>query len=111
VRRKARRSPCQSIGDGRHHDGCSFDDRLHQSRSGRADGLAIGRCHGPGPVEEIFRAFHEETCEPLENPLSVAIRRIRARSSRFGRCCSSGGMAMSFTLRAQRHPSAMARDM
>ena len=26
------------------------------------------------PVEEIFRAFHEETCEPLENPLTVAIR-------------------------------------
>ena len=25
---------------------------------------AMGR-----PVEEIFRAFHEETCEPLENPL------------------------------------------
>ncbi|HTY50838.1 MAG TPA: diguanylate cyclase, partial [Steroidobacteraceae bacterium] len=33
---------------------------------------AMGR-----PVEEIFRAFHEETCEPLENPLTVAIRRIR----------------------------------
>src|ERR1700676_2281555 len=33
---------------------------------------AMGR-----PVEEIFRASHEETCEPLENPLSVAIRRIR----------------------------------
>src|SRR6202012_5175434 len=29
------------------------------------------------PVEEVFRAFHEETCEPPENPLSVAIRRIR----------------------------------
>jgi diguanylate cyclase (GGDEF)-like protein/PAS domain S-box-containing protein len=29
------------------------------------------------PVEEIFRAFHEETCEPLENPLTVAIRRAR----------------------------------
>jgi diguanylate cyclase (GGDEF)-like protein/PAS domain S-box-containing protein len=29
------------------------------------------------PVEEIFRAFHEETCEPLENPLSVSIRRTR----------------------------------
>jgi diguanylate cyclase (GGDEF)-like protein/PAS domain S-box-containing protein len=29
------------------------------------------------PVEEIFRAFHEETCEPLENPLSVSIRRAR----------------------------------
>jgi diguanylate cyclase (GGDEF)-like protein/PAS domain S-box-containing protein len=28
-------------------------------------------------VEEVFRAFHEETCEPLENPLSVAIRRVR----------------------------------
>ncbi len=33
---------------------------------------AMGR-----PVEEIFRAFHEETCEPLENPLSVCIRRVR----------------------------------
>ena len=33
---------------------------------------AMGR-----PVEEIFRAFHEEPCEPLENPLSVSIRRIR----------------------------------
>jgi diguanylate cyclase (GGDEF)-like protein/PAS domain S-box-containing protein len=37
---------------------------------------AMGR-----PVEEIFRAFHEETCEPLENPLSVAIRRLRAIKS------------------------------
>ena len=33
---------------------------------------AMGR-----PVEEIFRAFHEETCEPLENPLSVSMRRAR----------------------------------
>ncbi len=33
---------------------------------------AVGR-----PVDEIFRGFHEETCEPLENPLSVAIRRQR----------------------------------
>ncbi|MFI4914616.1 MAG: EAL domain-containing protein [Steroidobacterales bacterium] len=29
------------------------------------------------PVEEVYRAFHEETCEPLENPLSVSIRRAR----------------------------------
>ncbi len=29
-------------------------------------------------VDEIFRSFHEETCEPLENPLAVAIRRTRA---------------------------------
>ncbi len=33
------------------------------------------------PVEEIFRGFHEETCEPLENPLSVAIRRNRSIKS------------------------------
>ena len=33
---------------------------------------AMGR-----PIEEIYRAFHEETCEPLENPLSVSIRRMR----------------------------------
>ena len=28
-------------------------------------------------VDEIFRAFHEDTCEPLENPLTVAVRRVR----------------------------------
>jgi len=33
---------------------------------------ALGRS-----VDEIFRAFHEETCEPLENPLAGAVRRIR----------------------------------
>ena len=33
---------------------------------------AMGR-----PVEEIFRAFHEETCEPLENPLTMSVRRVR----------------------------------
>ena len=32
-------------------------------------------------IDEIFRGFHEETCEPLENPLSVAIRRTRAIKS------------------------------
>ena len=32
-------------------------------------------------IDEIFRAFHEETCEPLENPMSVAIRRDRAIKS------------------------------
>ncbi|HSD70102.1 MAG TPA: EAL domain-containing protein [Woeseiaceae bacterium] len=32
-------------------------------------------------VDEIFRGFHEETCEPLENPLSVSIRRNRAIKS------------------------------
>ncbi|MGB5354843.1 MAG: EAL domain-containing protein, partial [Woeseia sp.] len=29
------------------------------------------------PVDEVFRGFHEETCEPLENPLAVSMRRNR----------------------------------
>ncbi|MFO7325276.1 MAG: EAL domain-containing protein [Pseudomonadota bacterium] len=34
-------------------------------------------------VDEVFRAFHEETCEPLENPLTACIRRMRpAKSNR-----------------------------
>ncbi len=32
-------------------------------------------------IDEIFRSFHEETCEPLENPLAVAIRRTCAIKS------------------------------
>ena len=32
-------------------------------------------------IDEIFRGFHEETCEPLENPLAVSIRRNRAIKS------------------------------
>jgi diguanylate cyclase (GGDEF)-like protein/PAS domain S-box-containing protein len=37
---------------------------------------ALGR-----PLEQIFRGFHEETCEPLENPLTMAIQRNRAIKS------------------------------
>ena len=33
---------------------------------------AMGR-----PVDDVFKAFHEETCEPLENPLTMSVRRIR----------------------------------
>ena len=33
---------------------------------------AMGR-----PVDEVFRAFHEETCEPSESPLAAAVRRAR----------------------------------
>ena len=33
---------------------------------------AMGRA-----LDEVFRAFHEETCEPLENPLAQAVRRVR----------------------------------
>jgi diguanylate cyclase (GGDEF)-like protein/PAS domain S-box-containing protein len=32
-------------------------------------------------IDEIFRGFHEETCEPIENPLAVAIRRNRSIKS------------------------------
>ena len=33
------------------------------------------------PVKDVFRTYHEETCEPLENPLTVAIRSPRAVKS------------------------------
>ena len=33
---------------------------------------AVGRT-----IDEIFRGFHEETCEPIENPVGVAMRRNR----------------------------------
>jgi diguanylate cyclase (GGDEF)-like protein/PAS domain S-box-containing protein len=33
------------------------------------------------PLEEIFRGFHEETCEPLENPLAMAMERNRSIKS------------------------------
>jgi diguanylate cyclase (GGDEF)-like protein/PAS domain S-box-containing protein len=33
---------------------------------------AVGRL-----IDEIFRGFHEETCEPIENPVTVAMRRNR----------------------------------
>ena len=32
---------------------------------------AVGRS-----IDDIYRGFHEETCEPLENPLLVAMRRL-----------------------------------
>jgi diguanylate cyclase (GGDEF)-like protein/PAS domain S-box-containing protein len=33
---------------------------------------AMGR-----PVEDVIRVFHEETCEPVENPLTLSVRRTR----------------------------------
>ncbi|MEE9570103.1 MAG: EAL domain-containing protein [Gammaproteobacteria bacterium] len=33
------------------------------------------------PIDEIFRGFHEETCEPVENPVSVSMRRNRSIKS------------------------------
>jgi diguanylate cyclase (GGDEF)-like protein/PAS domain S-box-containing protein len=66
----------QSIGDGViTTDASSIIDYINpvaEQLTGWRLEDAMGR-----PVEEIFRAFHEETCEPLENPLSVSIRRTR----------------------------------
>src|SRR5579871_4337192 len=66
----------QSIGDGViTTDAASVIDYINpvaEQLTGWRLEDAMGR-----PVEEIFRAFHEETCEPLENPLSVSIRRAR----------------------------------
>jgi diguanylate cyclase (GGDEF)-like protein/PAS domain S-box-containing protein len=66
----------QSIGDGvittDAHSTIDYINPVAEELTGWRLEDAMGR-----PVEEIFRAFHEETCEPLENPLSVSIRRIR----------------------------------
>lgn len=43
-------------------------------------GWKVDDASGRG-IDEIFRGFHEETCEPLENPLAVSIRRDRAIKS------------------------------
>ncbi len=32
-------------------------------------------------IDEIFKSFHEETCEPLENPMTVSVRRGRSVKS------------------------------
>ena len=70
----------QSIGDGViTTDGESVIDYINpiaEQLTGWRLEDAMGR-----PVEEIFRAFHEETCEPLENPLTVSIRRARSTKS------------------------------
>jgi len=70
----------QSIGDGV----ITTDSRCHveyinpvaEELTGWKVDDASGR-----PIDEIFRGFHEETCEPLENPLSVSIRRDRSIKS------------------------------
>src|SRR5712675_1438315 len=66
----------QSIGDGvittDAHSTIDYINPVAEELTGWRLEDAMGR-----PVEEIFRAFHEETCEPLENPLSVSVRRMR----------------------------------
>jgi diguanylate cyclase (GGDEF)-like protein/PAS domain S-box-containing protein len=70
----------QSIGDGVvTTDALSHVEYLNPVAEGLT-GWKLDEAHGR-PIDEIFRGFHEETCEPLENPLSMAIRRERAIKS------------------------------
>jgi diguanylate cyclase (GGDEF)-like protein/PAS domain S-box-containing protein len=66
----------RSIGDGViTTDGSSIIDYINpvaEELMGWPLADAMGR-----PVEQIFRALREVTCEPLENPLTVAIRDVR----------------------------------
>jgi diguanylate cyclase (GGDEF)-like protein/PAS domain S-box-containing protein len=70
----------QSIGDGvittDEHCRVEYLNPVAEDLTGWRVEDAMGR-----PVDEIFRAFHEETCEPLENPLAVSIRRLRSIKS------------------------------
>ena len=54
--------------------------RVHQPIAEDLTGWKLDDAYGR-PIDEIFRGFHEETCEPLENPLAVAIRRDRSNKS------------------------------
>ncbi len=66
----------QSIGDGvittDEHSRVEYLNPVAEELTGWRVEDAMGRT-----LDEIFRAFHEETCEPLENPLASAIRRLR----------------------------------
>ncbi len=70
----------QSIGDGvittDARGNVEYVNPVAEELSGWKVDDASGR-----PIDEIFRGFHEETCEPLENPLAVAIRRDRSIKS------------------------------
>jgi diguanylate cyclase (GGDEF)-like protein/PAS domain S-box-containing protein len=70
----------QSIGDGvatTDAEGCvEYLNPVAEELTGWRMDDAVGR-----PLEEIFRGFHEETCEPLENPLTQAMERNRALKS------------------------------
>ncbi|MEZ5499285.1 MAG: EAL domain-containing protein [Steroidobacteraceae bacterium] len=70
----------QSIGDGvittDAHSVIDYVNPVAEQLTGWRLEDAMGR-----PVDEVFRAFHEETCEPLENPLTTSIRRSRPAKS------------------------------
>jgi diguanylate cyclase (GGDEF)-like protein/PAS domain S-box-containing protein len=70
----------RSIGDGvittDAHCNVEYINPVAEELTGWKVDDASGRAIG-----DIFRGFHEETCEPLENPLSVSIRRDRSIKS------------------------------
>jgi diguanylate cyclase (GGDEF)-like protein/PAS domain S-box-containing protein len=70
----------QSIGDGvittDDENRVEYLNPVAQELTGWRVEDAIGR-----RLDEIFRGFHEETCEPLEDPLSMAIERNRPLKS------------------------------
>jgi len=70
----------QSIGDGviTTDENCRIEylNPVAQELTGWKIDDAIGRT-----LDEVFRGFHEETCEPLENPLAQAMDRNRSIKS------------------------------
>ena len=70
----------QSIGDGVITTDASGNVEYVNPVAEELTGWKVDDASGR-PIDEIFRGFHEETCEPLENPLAVCIRRDRAIKS------------------------------
>jgi diguanylate cyclase (GGDEF)-like protein/PAS domain S-box-containing protein len=70
----------QSIGDG---VVTTDAEGLVQYLNPVAEGLTGWKVDDAGgrSIDEIFRGFHEETCEPVENPVLVAMRRNRSIKS------------------------------
>src|SRR5215510_8444387 len=70
----------QSIGDGvittDQHSNVEYINPVAEELTGWRLEYSQGR-----PIDEIFPAFHEQTCEPLDNPMTVAIRRTRSIKS------------------------------
>jgi len=66
----------QSIGDGvvtTDADACvQYLNPVAEELTGWKVDDAVSRS-----IDEIFRGFHEETCEPIENPVAVSMRRNR----------------------------------
>ncbi|MDJ0907079.1 MAG: EAL domain-containing protein [Woeseiaceae bacterium] len=70
----------QSIGDGVITTDAQSNVEYINPVAEELTGWKVDDGSGRG-IDEIFRGFHEETCEPLENPMAVAIRRNRAIKS------------------------------